>query len=115
MKLSLAQKSETKFMSKTFRVKGPFKIPVTQKPGGRAITPADEKKFCDDHDFLANEFGCYIFAFQAAKGFKPAYIGKATKNFKQEVFTDHKRKKYSDALLSRKKGTPVLFFVCLTK
>lgn len=102
-------------MSKTFTVKGPFVIPVTQKTGGRIITTADAKKFCESHDFLDKEVGCYVFAFRAAKGLKPVYIGKATKSFEQEVFTEHKRNKYNEALVSRIKGTPVLFFVCLIK
>jgi hypothetical protein len=46
---------------------------------------------------------------------KPVYIGKATKTFEQEMFTDHKRNKYNEALADQAKGTPILFFVALTK
>ena len=46
---------------------------------------------------------------------KPIYVGKATKSFKQEVFTDHKLKKYSVGFGNQAKGTPIIFLICLTK
>ena len=64
--------------------------------------------------FQRIRFG-YIFGFRASKGSKPIYAGKATKLFKQEVFTDHKLKKYSLGFASQAKGTPILFFICLNK
>ena len=60
---------------------------------------------------VAGRTGCYAFALRAGKGFMPYYVGKATKGFKQEVFTDHKLKKYHEVLVKGSKGTPVLFFV----
>ena len=42
-------------------------------------------------------------------------MGKTTKTFQQEVFTDHKVRKYNDALADQSRGTPILFFVVLTK
>ena len=62
---------------------------------------------------MTQKQGCYIFALKVAKGYSPWYIGKATKNFKKEVFALHKIKKYNDLLWSSKKGTPVMFFVSL--
>ena len=43
----------------------------------------------------------------------PLYVGKATRNFKQEVFTSHKLAKYQQTLADYVKGTPVLFFLSL--
>ena len=98
----------------SFTPKGPFEVSVTKaKAGGRAILKDDIEKFCAAHPELAKERGCYVFGFRASKGYKPVYIGKATKSFKQEVFDHHKLNKYSQALGQQVKGTPVLFFVCL--
>ncbi len=62
---------------------------------------------------MAGKQGCYIFALQAAKGFTPWYVGKATKTFKQEVFHSEKLKKYNKLLWDGKKGSPVMVFVAL--
>jgi len=62
---------------------------------------------------MVKKQGCYVFALQASKGFVPWYVGKASKTFKQEIFTDHKIKKYNQLLWEGKKGTPVMFFVAL--
>jgi hypothetical protein len=64
---------------------------------------------------IATECGCYIFGFRAAKGSKPVHVGKATRTFKQEVFTNDKLKKYGDAFASQARGAPILFFVCLNR
>jgi hypothetical protein len=99
----------------TFVVKGPFDVPVKIDKAGRLITAEQAIEFWKNHDVVQSEVGCYVFAFRAAKGFKPMYVGKATKSFKQEVFTDHKRNKYNEALAGQAKGTAVLFFVALEK
>ena len=97
-----------------FTVRGPFDVPVTTKKAGRIITKADISSFWDARPGIAKTRGCYVFAFRASKGLKPIYVGKATKTFSQEVFTDHKVRNYNDALADQVKGTPVLFFVALT-
>ena len=99
----------------TFTVTGPFQVPFTKRKVGRTISPTNAKEFWATRPALARSRGCYVFAFRAAKGMKPVYVGKATKTFEQEVFTDHKRNKYNDALADQAKGTPILFFVHLTK
>lgn len=99
----------------TFVIKGPFDVPVKTDKAGRLITTEQAIGFWKDHEVIQSEVGCYVFGFRAAKGFKPMYVGKATKNFKQEVFTDHKRNKYNQALAAQAKGTAVLFFVALEK
>ena len=82
---------------------------------GRQVTTTDASTFWAAHSSVAKERGCYVFAFKAAKGYKPIYAGKATKTFKQEVFTSHKLNKFNTGLGGQVKGTPILFFVCLGK
>lgn len=98
-----------------FNVRGPYDVPVSKLKAGRIIDSKCATAFWQDHPKTAKDKGCYVFAIRASKGIKPIYIGKATKNFKQEVFTDHKKNKYNMALASQLKGTPVLFFVLLGK
>jgi len=98
-----------------FTVRGPFDIPVTKKKAGRIITKADMSSFWESRPSMAKARGCYVFAFRASRGLKPVYVGKATKTFAQEVFTNHKVRKYNDALADQARGTPVVFFVALAK
>lgn len=84
-------------------------------PVGRQVSAANGKAFWAVHTGIATQAGCYVFAFKASKGYKPVYAGKATKSFKQEVFTPHKLNHFNTGLGHQKKGTPVLFFVCLNK
>lgn len=98
-----------------FTVRGPFEVPISKLPAARMVGPDNAKRFWQDHPRIGGEKGCYVFAIRAAKGIKPIYIGKATKSFKQEVFTDHKRNKYNTALGSQLKGTPIMYFVILDR
>jgi hypothetical protein len=84
-------------------------------PVGRQVSNTDAKQFWAVHTGIASQVGCYVFAFKAAKGYKPVYAGKAAKSFKQEVFTPHKLNHFNTGLGHQKKGTPMLFFVCLNK
>lgn len=99
----------------SFSVKGPFVVPCTKMKVGRAITVENIAAFWAARPALATERGCYLFGFRAAKGSKPIYVGKATKSFKQEVFTDHKLKKYATGFGNQVRGTPIMFFICLNK
>ena len=56
--------------------------------------------------------GCYIFAVAKGQRFEPWYVGKATRNFAQEVFNDSNVRKYIEAVDMAKTGKPVVFFVC---
>lgn len=99
----------------TFSVQGPFDVSVTKLKVARYISKDNVCQFWRSHQSINGERGCYIFAFKAGKGFKPVYVGKATKSFGQEVFTVHKLGKYHAGLGDQKKGTPVFFFVSLIK
>lgn len=99
----------------TFTVKGPFDVPVKKEKAGRLVTTEQAAEFWKQNGAVQDDVGCYVFGFRAAKGLKPMYVGKATKSFKQEVFTDHKQNKYNQALAGQAKGTAILFFVTLDK
>lgn len=94
-----------------FRVHGPLVIPFYQGKGGRTITDDNVKQFWKQNASVARLRGCYVFAVRAAKGWKPAYVGKATKSFKQEAFSSHKLSRYQQFLADYLKGTPVMFLI----
>lgn len=95
-------------MTTLFSVSGPWKIDVrANQHGAKRIEPSE---FWADDDEIASRRGCYIFAIRN-KGILPAYVGKATKSFRQEVFTPEKLNKYNEALHIWTHGTPVMFFV----
>ena len=95
-------------------VSGPFDIPFTVTSAKiKCIDTPQAKAFWDKaetHPFHSKQ-GVYIFATRAGKGFKPIYVGKATKTFKKECFTTHKLHHYAQALCDGAKGRPVMFFI----
>ena len=96
----------------TFTVEGPFAVPTYEGKVARIVDDEALSSFwikCG----MAESRGCYIFGVQASKGFKPVYVGRATRNFKQEAFAPHKLEKYQRCLADLVKGTPVMFFVVL--
>lgn len=98
-------------MPTMFNVSGPHEIPFYQGRAGRTITDDNTIQFWKEKEALAGARGCYVFGIRASKGFTVAYVGKATKSFKQEVFSHHKLTRYQQYLADVKKGTPVLFFL----
>ena len=78
---------------------------------GRQITTSNASDFWAANDDVARECGCYVYAIKASKGYKPIYVGKATRSFKSEVFSAHKLTKINLGLCGQKRGAPVLFFV----
>ena len=98
-----------------YGVFGPLTIPRTRRGGIDDDKLKDfwqqvEEKFAQG---LAKASGCYIFGTRAGKGAMPWYVGKATKTFLQECFTDRNLRKYDKVLVERK-GTPILFFLART-
>ena len=96
-----------------FKVYGPMAIPFSQKNKNKKITPEDKKKFLADlvEEGISKKQGCYIFCLRAGPGFRPWYVGKATKGIHQECMHDGKINRYNQVLFERKTGTPVMFFV----
>jgi hypothetical protein len=102
-------------MTTNLEVIGPIPIPFVKQHSGSAkhIGNKQMKQFWEDADAktVVKKQGCYVFALQAAKGFCPWYVGKATKSMKQECLEHHKITHYNTALFQGKKGTPVFFFI----
>lgn len=84
---------------------------TTKGVAGRTITGDNVGEFWESNPDLAESRGCYVFGIKAGRGYTPAYVGKATKTFRQEVFAAHKLAKYQQFLADYRKGTPILFFV----
>jgi hypothetical protein len=93
---------------------GPFDVGCEKKLKGsvRQINQKHGKIFWDtEASHYATKQGCYVFALRVSKGFNPWYVGKTTKNFKQECFTYHNLQKYNEVLFRGKRGNPVIFLV----
>jgi hypothetical protein len=104
-------------MATDLEIIGPVSIPFQKNGKGSAkhIGKAEVKTFWASKEAqeIAEKQGCYVFALQAAKGFRPWYVGKATKSMEQECMQPHKLAHYNEVLFKGNKGTPVLFFVVL--
>ena len=102
---------ETKNILQVF---GPFPIECEKATSGRIIPKAGINGFWSQEGVktCVAKQGCYVFAMQASKGYKPWYVGKATKGgFAQECFTTDKLHRYDESLALSGKGTPVLYFI----
>ncbi len=93
-----------------FRVLGPYKIPVEIGPGGRVVDRAKLQAFWAQNGQATNK-GCYVFAVRGSRSTTPWYVGKTTRGFASEAFTEHKLNKYSQAFIHVRKGTPILFLL----
>lgn len=98
-----------------FDVEGPFDIPYDahRKGVSKRISVSHGREFWSRPDCapFRGATGCYVFALASGPGHSPWYVGKATKGFEQEVFTDHKIRTYNDVVFAGHKGKPVMFFV----
>lgn len=102
-------------MRTLFEIDGPREVPFYQGKAGRTITDDNVRDFWGANSDIGSRKGCYVFGIRAGGGFRPAYVGKATKSFKQEIFSHHKLTRYQQFLADFLKGTPVLFFVVTPK
>ena len=95
-----------------FEVYGPYEIPFKPQKNIKRINQNDTKKFLDNlvENGISKKQGCYIFCLRAGPGFRPWYVGKATKGIHQECMQDGKIKRYNEILYKGNKGTPVMFF-----
>lgn len=94
----------------SFVVHGPFGIDYEKRKGGRTLV---FDKFWSEgatSSYLAKERGCYVFAIRN-RGLTPIYVGKATKSFKQETFTNTNCYKYHRGFSKYGKGKPLMYFV----
>jgi hypothetical protein len=98
-----------------FSIEGPREITAYKGAAGRSITGENIRDFWKKNSDLANQRGCYVFGIRAGTGLTPAYVGRASRSFKQEVFAAHKLARYHQFLVDYQRGTPVLFFVVAPK
>ena len=98
-------------MATLFHVHGPLVVPYYQGKAGRTITDENVREFWTANAEMAKKRGCYVFGIRAGKGYTPGYVGKATKNFRQETYAPHKLARYQQFLADYRKGTPVMFLV----
>jgi hypothetical protein len=96
----------------TFSVVGPIEVPTYAGKCAKIVDAEALGSFWEKSN-IAERSGCYIFSVRASRGYKPVYVGLATKTFKQEVFAPHKLEKYQRCLADTRKGVPVVFFVTL--
>jgi hypothetical protein len=89
----------------------PIKIDLPKTT--RHIDKAEKAAFLKKLDSLGLSMknGCYIFALRAALGYRPWYVGKATKSMKQECMALASVAHYNAVLAKGHKGTPVMFLV----
>jgi hypothetical protein len=98
-------------MPVSFEPVGPFEIPITKERSGRLI---NEQGFADfwSRSGISEKVGCYIFAMKSkSSNYTPWYVGKTTRNFQSECFTERNILKYT-RVLARTTGTPCMLFIC---
>lgn len=74
-----------------FTVEGPLEVPLSK---GQIDPVAVRRDMWPAAGALGDKQGCYVFAVpkkRGAQGYRPIYIGKATKSFRSECVTYHKR------------------------
>lgn len=77
----------------TLDVAGPYEVPCWVNDGGtKSIEAVNGRDFFAENEWLADRRGCYIFAIRN-RGLRAAYVGKATKSFRQEAFSVDKLNK----------------------
>lgn len=95
-----------------FTVHGPFEIPVVHEVSARIIDHNNiEERFWSVNE-CGSRRGCYVFGLRTSSGIIPFYVGKTVIGFEAECFQAHKMVKYLEAIAKRRKGTPIMFFVC---
>jgi len=99
-------------MPTLFKIQGPFPVPFYIGKGGRTIRGENIGEFWAAHHSIEDNYGCYVFAIRAGRGYTPVYVGQAKVSFRQEIFAPHKVVKYQEALAECAKGTPVVFVIC---
>ncbi len=96
-----------------FDIYGPYDIPRNRYGKSNLITKDSVATLREviDNDSLVNGCGCYVFAMRAGKGFKPWYVGQASRmKLLDEALNPNNREKYNKISASQK-GTPILFLI----
>jgi hypothetical protein len=106
------------FSLATFDVLGPYILPTRSgRAGGRQIAIHDRdirEQFWDEVECWDRP-GCYVFAIRHGRGITPYYAGRTFGTFYGECFQPHKLLKYDRVLSNIRRGTPIMFFLPLTR
>jgi len=98
-----------------FEIEGPFELYRTEHGliDASAATKRLYWEWVDEYqEGLSDACGCYIFVIKASGTAVPWYVGKAEKqSFRKECFAPHKINHYNNAVASRRRGKPQLYFV----
>jgi len=98
-------------MTREFVSYGPFEIPFeTNHRGAKHIGKDDGRDFFAEYEDLGGARGCCLFAIRNGGGLRAAYVGKACRSFRQEVFAVDKLQKLNTAVHTWTHGTPVVLF-----
>lgn len=95
---------------KEYDVIGECEIHRTKVGRARAIVNKDIVEFWETFPDVKKKKGVYIFALTWKGSFMPYYVGKASKNYGQEIFGPQKLVKYNYSIL-KSHGNAVFFFV----
>lgn len=94
-----------------FQVKGPFPVPLYK---GQLAADVLREQFWPKMASFADEKGCYLFVEPPPRrpgSLWPIYVGKAERNFRQEIFAPEKLNKLNRYLLDRRAKEIRIFFV----
>lgn len=94
-----------------FQVKGPFPVPLYKRQLAADVL---REQFWPKMASFADEKGCYVFVEPPPRrpdSLWPIYVGKAERNFRQEIFAPEKLNKLNRYLLDRRATKVLVFFV----
>src|SRR5690349_1674941 len=96
-----------------FTVRGPYRVAVDQLAAGRVVSVDEFWASADQLKSIMRNKGVYVFAIKPpkTKSYTPCYVGKASKTFEKEAFTERNQLKYNRTLARYRSGFPVMFFV----
>ena len=94
-----------------FVVRGPLVVPTDGPSGSRHLDRTSLRSFwAGEASEYADDIGCYVFALRRGGGSTPIYVGRTSRSFKAECFTDRNYRLLHMAM-SGQRGTLMLYLV----
>src|SRR5688572_12710452 len=94
-----------------FSVGGPFLVPTKGETRAKALDRDSCDEFWDNEAYgWEDSRGCYVFALRRGKGYVPIYVGKTSRSFHSECFTDRNYRLLHEAM-DGESGTLVVFLL----
>ena len=95
-----------------FETLGPFEVPHDGAADKKYIRMEDVRLFWEEHEDVGARKGVYVFGVRAGRGgYRPIYVGKATKRFGQEALAVRNLHQYNHGLRDWKSSRPVILFI----